>query len=360
MRIVFRVDASLEMGSGHVMRCLTLADALRIRGAECRFVCRQHAGNMINNINQKGYKVHVLPLSGVLSKFDKDSEYATWLGAIGEVDASETLHIVQGLNATPDWLVLDHYTIGESWQQRLRPYCQKIMVIDDLANRRHDCDLLLDQTFSRREEEYGELTPADCLCLTGTSYALLRPEFAEMREFSLARRREPELKQLLITLGGVDKKNVVSEILDALQYAEMPDHLRLIIVIGFNAPWLKQVKERAAQLKWPCDVLTNVENMAQLMTDSDLCIGAAGSTTWERCCLGLPSLMIKLAENQEKTIDVLSSAGTVLRFENPVDLVNAISAKVSKKLLRTLSLQSMQICDGDGTRKVIDCMSNLA
>lgn len=199
MNVVFRVDASLLIGSGHVMRCLSLADALRDRGGECHFICRDHPGHLNDLIARRGYSVHSLAaaeggvaVSGLV--------HGAWLGVGQEQDASEAALILNELK--PDWLVIDHYALDIRWEQQLVRYCKKLMVIDDLADRVHACDLLLDQNLGRAREDYVALLPASGKALIGPEYALLRPEFAALRDYSLQRRRQPRLENILISMGG--------------------------------------------------------------------------------------------------------------------------------------------------------------
>ena len=208
MNIIFRTDASLDIGTGHFMRCLTLADALRERGAECRFVCREHAGNLLDVIRQRGFEAYGLPLGdAVTAKSDVSDNllplHAAWLGADWASDAEQTLAAIGDTKF--DWLIVDHYALDARWEHRLRCSCHRLMVIDDLADRVHDCDLLLDQNLGRTAADYKERVPATCTVLAGAQYALLRPEFAALRAYSLERRAHPKLKRLLITMGGVEQ-----------------------------------------------------------------------------------------------------------------------------------------------------------
>ncbi|MFH0934731.1 MAG: UDP-2,4-diacetamido-2,4,6-trideoxy-beta-L-altropyranose hydrolase, partial [Pseudomonadota bacterium] len=294
--ILIRTDASLDIGTGHVMRCLTLAEALREQGASCRFVCRAHPGNLIDLIRQRGFVVHSLPSDPDWQPRSTEPAHAAWLGADWQADAEQTK--VSAGGTAIDWLIVDHYALDGRWESALRGHSGKIMVIDDLADRVHDCDLLLDQNLGRNAEDYAALVPGGCTLLVGAKYALLRPEFSAQREYSLARRSAPQLKHLLITMGGVDKDDVTGKVLDALRVCTLPADCRISVVMGPHAPWLAQVRERAANMPWPTMVLVNISDMARLMADSDLAIGAAGCTSWERCCLGLPSLMMVLADNQ--------------------------------------------------------------
>lgn len=355
MNILFRVDASLQIGNGHVMRGLTLADALKHEGASCTFLCREHEGNLLALIQDKGHNALALPSSPANispSTTPARQEYLTWLGTTAEEDARQTITALQALALDKlAWLIVDHYALDSEWESALRPYCQKIMVIDDLADRQHDCDLLLDQTFGRNECDYQPLVPEHCTILTGSYYALLRPEFAEWREYSLQRRQEPQLKQLLITLGGVDKDNVTGKVLAALHNSDLPNDCHITIVVGKHAPWLDAVKTQAQQLPWSTEVKVDVSNMAELMANSDLCIGAAGSTTWERCCLGLPSIMIVTANNQIFAAELLKEKISIIKHMIDIKkhLHNFLNHKPSlDKKLQYLSEESSKITDGSG------------
>ncbi|MEO4046302.1 UDP-2,4-diacetamido-2,4,6-trideoxy-beta-L-altropyranose hydrolase [Pseudomonas sp. CAU 1711] len=315
MKVVFRADASLQMGSGHLMRCVTLADALKQKGAECHFLCREHPGHLIEVVRGKGHAVHALPCVPN-SPIDSDGPaHAAWLGTTQEQDAQACLPILQALQ--PDWLIVDHYALDIRWERHLRPFCQRLMVIDDLADRAHQCDLLLDQNLGRQATDYAGLVSKECAVLVGPQYALLRPEFAALREYSLERRRQPKLRSLLITMGGVDQPNATGKVLAALKRSALPDDIRLDVVMGAKAPWLEEVKGISRDMPWPTEVLVNVTDMAQRMADCDLAIGAAGSTSWERCCMGVPALMAVLAENQAAIGCALQRAGAAILIGAP-------------------------------------------
>lgn len=364
MKIVLRVDASIEMGSGHVMRCLTLADALTQAGAECHFICREHPGHLNALITERGHIVYSLPyIEQHKQRQHSNAEelaHANWLGATQEQDLESCIPILKLLQ--PDWLIVDHYAIDERWHQGLRPYCQKIMVIDDLADRQHDCDLLLDQTFGRSSEDYLPLVPQDCQVLCGAQYALLRPEFAQWRDYSLQRRSEGQLEHLLINLGGVDKDNITTDILQALASTTLPESCRITVVMGATAPWVEQVQQQAALMPWPTEVKVGVSNMAELMANSDLAIGAAGATSWERCCLGLPTIMVVIAKNQQTIARNLQEYGAAL-FINQTDIwSDKFSIKINNatQSLKKTQLQSSKVTSGNGIQLVSNVMLDKA
>lgn len=361
MNIVFRADASLNIGTGHVMRCLTLADALREQGAACTFISRPHAGHLLDLITQRGHRAVALPAiaadANPLQTFSGPG-HAHWLGTDWVTDAADTRQALG--NESVDWLVVDHYALDAKWEQALHPACRRFMVIDDLADRPHDCDLLLDQNLGRTAEDYNGLTPDNATRLIGPQYALLRPEFAQLRAESLARRAQPKLKRLLITMGGVDKDNATGQVLDALKACPLPEELEITVVMGPHAPWLQHVQAQAMKMPWATKVLAGVGNMAQLMADSDLAIGAAGGTAWERCCLALPSLILVLAENQQAGAIALQSFGAGLAM-NGVEQIQALLQSILERgttnsLLMDSANAAKQVTDGLGAVKVTQVM----
>ena len=355
MKIVLRVDASLQMGTGHVMRCLTLANALKQQGNQCEFICREHAGNLIGHIRSQGFDVHELPSTGSIAIDGPVLAHAAWLGATQEEDAQQCTSIIRQLK--PDWLIVDHYALDARWEAALAAYYRKLMVIDDLADRPHISDLLLDQTFGRDASDYAPWTPQTCTLLCGSQFSLLRPEFAALRDFSLERRRNPQLQHLLITMGGVDKDNATGKILQALKNTDLPADCHFSVVMGSTAPWLAEVQQLAGQMPWPTTVKVGISDMAQLMAESDLAIGAAGATSWERCCLGLPTIMLVLADNQALAAQILDNAQAVIKLSLDEQLASELAQIVSKLTHGSNRLESMtehakNITDGTGCQHV--------
>jgi UDP-2,4-diacetamido-2,4,6-trideoxy-beta-L-altropyranose hydrolase len=373
MQIVIRADASVQIGTGHIMRCLTLAQALQEKGALVNFICREHLGNLIEFIETKGFKVHRLPLheQGVISeqsdepliniastqqpclKSTRPGQLVTntlfhshWLGSTQYQDTQDCMDVLKTLN--PDWLIMDHYALDETWQVLLEDYYHKLMVIDDLADRKHQCNLLLDQTFGRKPEDYQALVPENCQMLLGSQYALLRPEFSQWREYSLKRREHPEFKKLLITMGGVDPENVTGQVLSALTKCNLPKELEVVVILGATAPHLEVVNEQVKILPYKAQVKVNVTNMAEIMANADLAIGAAGSTTWERCCLGLPSILLVLTENQRIIGKLINDAGAALCIDK--GQLAHIDKQISQvqNQLESFILNAAKVADGTG------------
>lgn len=360
MQIAFRTDASLQIGTGHVMRCLTLADAMRKRGVQSTFMCRQHDGHLLSVIKLRGHTATVLPPTDDEFSTSAVPTHAEWLGTDWASDAIQTRQALG--TQVVDWLVVDHYALDSRWELALRPHTRRIMVIDDLADRPHDCDLLLDQNLGRQVKDYVGLISNHTHTMIGPAYALLRPEFSEWRDHSLQRRAQPKLKHLLITMGGVDMANATGQVLDALIRCELPTDLRITVVMGAVAPWLLHVQAKAAAMPRPTQVLVGVKNMAQLMADSDLCIGAAGSTSWERCCLGLPALQMSLAVNQNEINTALELAESVLTVpaeKLQAELPSVFTQLTKPDVLSSLSKNAAVICDGLGAFKIAQWMEKI-
>ena len=363
MIAIFRTDSSLAVGTGHVMRCLTLADALSSDGFDCRFLCRDLVGNLIDLIVARGYQTYKLPREilkdEASSFFEELTSYSEWLGVSQVHDADQCLDILASLGAS--WLIVDHYALDVVWEAKVRPSVSKLMVIDDLAENFHDCDLLLDQGLGRSKTDYLGKVPFGCQLLCGSNYALLRPEFSKWREVSLSRRSRGELSTLFINLGGVDNSDITCNVLDCLQNSQLPDNCKITVVMGSTAPWIALVRKKAAEMRWKTTVEVGVSNMAELMANSDLAFGAAGSTSWERCCLGLPTFLLVLAENQENIAKTLEEMGAVkvLHLEHLSEEISAISLLNSKELLQRMSKAGSEISDGMGTSRVIKVMKEI-
>jgi UDP-2,4-diacetamido-2,4,6-trideoxy-beta-L-altropyranose hydrolase len=348
MRVIFRVDASLQIGTGHVMRCLTLAKVLKENGANVDFICRQHDGNLISKIQSNGFNVFELTFL-TESKVDDKLSHSHWLGVTQQQDVIECFNILKETKV--DWLIVDHYGIDEDWQKLFKPRYNKLMVIDDLADRYHQCDLLLDQTFGRQQDDYKALVPTNCELLLGPQYALLRPDFSKWRLYSLERRSHSKFKQLLINMGGVDADNVTGKVLKKLKVCNLPHDISIIVVMGASAPHLENVKDIVCTLPYVTTVKVDVDNMAEIMANSDIAIGASGATSWERCCLGLPSIQIVLAKNQQMIAKLLANKEAIRLLQDIEELPNLLENAVS--WMKNTSNISQQISNGKGSLKVL-------
>ena len=288
MKVVIRADASVAIGTGHIMRCLTLAESLRLQTADVLFVCRNEPGNCCDLIRQKGFEVVSLPAG---TAFDPSADAALTAGVLGH---------------GTDCLIVDHYGIDSTWENRLRPHTKCIMVIDDLADRNHDCNVLLDQNlFENMQTRYKGRLPSNCRLFLGPRFALLRDEFITARQYLQA--RDGVVRQMLLFFGGSDPTNETEKALHALGHVECGDILIDVVVRAAN-PARERVRAMCAALPnvtYHCQI----SNMAELMARADLAVGAGGTTTWERCFLGLPTLIVVVAGNQVQPARAADNAG---------------------------------------------------
>jgi UDP-2,4-diacetamido-2,4,6-trideoxy-beta-L-altropyranose hydrolase len=362
LKVAFRVDASMFIGTGHVMRCLTLATELRLKGAHCFFICRELSGNLIDAIKAAGFLVHPIFFESSVSNYlGSNLNPNSFLESQWKEDSDIVLNI---LGEGVDWLVVDHYYLDERWEKKVLPGCKNLMVIDDLANRPHFCDLLLDQTLGRLPADYRGLISSKTQLFIGPSYALIRPIFRSLREQSIKfRKQKNHVDRLMISMGGVDLDNHTLKILEGLRGAPLPSSSDIKVVMGANAPWIDSVNRLALNMPWKTEILVNTPNMAELMAKSDLAIGAAGSTSWERCCLGLPTLICVLADNQRMVADKLIAAKSAKEFFLGAELKNNLYSLIEwisgGNNLSILSGHSLDVCDGEGvyriTEKIITC-----
>jgi UDP-2,4-diacetamido-2,4,6-trideoxy-beta-L-altropyranose hydrolase len=293
-----------------------------------------------------------------------DVVHASWLGCSWAEDASQS---VAALADNPvDWLIVDHYALDVRWHNQLRSVCQHIMVIDDLVDRPYQCELLVDQTAGRLGAEYLPWVEKTTEILCGSRYAMLRPEFAQVRAASLQRRLGANIKQILITMGGVDQHNVTGRVLLALANIRLPQKSHIVVIMGTQAPWLDQVREQARALEVSVEVKVDVAvaDMAILMAESDLAIGAAGATSWERCCLGLPSVMIVLAANQYGVAKALKHAGAAEVIDDPQQIESLLPQLLTDLMTDLQSYRNMSRCaagvtDGLGVERVVQRLEAL-
>ena len=300
MRIAIRVDASSQIGTGHLMRCLTLADALQQRGAQIRFVSRHMPDHLRDMLNTKGHEFSLL--NSIPSKeIVDDSSHAHWLGVSQEQDATDTSQALS--DQAWDWLIVDHYALDARWERVLRNAVKRVLAIDDIADRQHDCDVLLDQNYyTDMQTRYTGKGPAHCQLLLGPRYALLREEFRRVRE--QVKPRNGPVKRILVFFGGVDSDNYTSRAIEALANIGNSD-LHVDVVIGAQHPHRAQTATACAEHDFICHVQT--DRMPELMAAADLAIGAGGSATWERCSLGLPCIVGAVAQNQVQAAKNLSA-----------------------------------------------------
>ena len=301
LRIVFRADAAHSLGTGHVMRCLNLADALADRGALSTFICSRQPGHLGDIIRARGHELEWLP--------DQTAEvppaYADALPLAWQADAAATRAILGARGIRPDWLVVDHYSLDRQWEAAVRNAASRIMAIDDLTGREHQCDVLLNQNLVAASDEHLIGQTGDATVLLGPRYALMSPRYAALRR--RIPRREGPIRRLLIVLGDAGGTNVPGRVLEGA-VALRRDDVLIDVVIALRSPHAEAIRALAASHP-NVTVHQSVPDLANLIAAADLAIGGAGMTSWERACLGRPAVVIDLAENQTPLARALAENG---------------------------------------------------
>ncbi|MDT8903911.1 UDP-2,4-diacetamido-2,4,6-trideoxy-beta-L-altropyranose hydrolase [Anaeroselena agilis] len=288
MNIAIRADASTAIGIGHLMRCLTMAEELKEKSCRVLFISRRLPDNAAAAIRAK-HRLRLLP------------DDLSW-----EEDAELTGDILRRESFRTDRLIVDNYRLDARWETSLRPYSGKIMVIDDLADRPHDCDLLLDQNYYRdAENRYDGLLPGHCRRFFGPRFALLRREFREARKRTAP--RDGKIRRLFVFFGGTDPTGETLKTLTALREWCRPD-IAADIVVGGDNPRREEIRQACATLP-QATFHCQIDNIAALMAHADLAVGTGGTASWERCSLGLPALLVVAAPNQAEVAANLHAAG---------------------------------------------------
>lgn len=350
-RIAFRADATGQIGTGHFMRCLTLADGLKQRGANICFVSRELPMHLRGMLTAKGIGFISLDVEPAEEQAEVLA-HSHWLGVSQKQDAQATIQALSG--QIWDWLVVDHYALDARWENALRSVVKKIMAIDDIADREHDCDVLLDQNFyENMQARYDGKVPTHCKLLLGPHYALLRDEFGKLRE--QVKPRSAGINRILVFLGGVDFDNYTGQAIEAISSAGIRD-VHVDVVIGAQHPCRIGIEKICTELGYSCHVQTN--RMAELMAAADLAIGAGGSASWERCCLGVPALLVALAENQIEIAKGLGAFGACVYIGTKGTVSTSIMQNAVEELIgnpsrvEKISRQAFSLVDGMGVGRV--------
>lgn len=323
------MDGRERAGKGHVMRCLTLAAALRNYGAQIAFSLGTEDHDAVHDVLRSGHRVV--------------SDRPTDL---------EPLDL--------DWLVVDHYQLDAAWEAQMRPLARQLMVIDDLANRPHEADLLLDQGYGAHADHYRPLVNEGCRLLLGTDYTLLRPEFqsARRRRLTTAPTRAPHNMHLFF--GSVDSHELTERF--ARVILENQPNLHISAVIGYSYPSISRLKALACRFPGRFKWQANVSSMADHIAACDVAVGAPGMTTWERACIGLPSLYFAVAQTQIAILERLHVegfcvyAGVASEVSND-QIANSTDTFLGDVIrLRTMHERSIDAVDGKGVRRVCRAM----
>lgn len=351
--IALRVDASSQIGTGHFMRCLALADELSKQDVHIRFLSRNLPAYLTDMLSERGLElvsIETFDESKYNEKETSNLVHASWLGTTQFQDAKAAIKGLSDKNW--DCLIVDHYALDICWENQLRSSTKKIMVIDDLGDRQHDCDILLDQNYYvDMQTRYYDKVPAHCKLLLGPGYALLREEFRIFRE--QAKIRNGKVKKILVFFGGMDPDNFTMLAIKALSLINTK--LDVDVVIGAKHPFEEEIKKNCINNGFVCHVQT--PDMAKLMVQADLAIGAGGTSIWERCCLGLPAISLCVAENQRIQITDAAELGVLLAPVFSQHLINILQIHITSlldnpALLKLISKASMKVVDANGTLKI--------
>jgi len=345
MKVVFRVDASQFIGSGHVMRCLVLAEALRFDGHTVVFATREQTSDLNTFINNKGFELIHLMQPATWQTPKNTADYEAWLQVSEDQDYQDFVSKVVNV----DLVIVDHYGLNALWHKKVKQTLKcKLMVIDDLV-RLHNADIVLDQTLNRCQKEYTDLHP--CLALTGTDFALLKPDFKHVRE-SLLKKQSPQKHTLLISMGGIDQPNASLNVLNALK--NEAQKLPTTVLLSKRSPSYEQVKLFALSNNEWVEHIEFVEDMPNFMSKYSIMIGAPGSTSWERACLGIPSIIVPIADNQKNIAQQLADANAVKVVElNDIktELFSALQDIITQ--WKSYSRHNLALCDGLGCKRTI-------
>lgn len=356
MNVFFRVDSSIKIGTGHVMRCLTLADELKKTGAEVSFITRELPGSLNDFVEMKGFKLYRLPDKSKRRVNGQSTSHSSWLSVGWNLDANQTIEVIEENSSSQvDLLVIDHYAIDYKWENKLKNHVKKILVIDDLADRTHECDFLLDQNYDLYER-YNHLVPKSCELLLGPKYALLRNEFRNARK--KYRDFNRKTSNVLVFFGGTDPTNETEKVIKALEDDLIVGNIHAHVVVGQSNPNKINIKRLCEQLDNTA-FYCQVDHMAELMLKSDLAISAAGSTTWERCCMGLPAITMAVAKNQIDIATHMSQMGIDLYLGESRNVGSFVIQKTFKEAIMNsekiykASVKAMELVDGEGVFRIM-------
>lgn len=334
--VVFRVDASPYIGGGHVIRCLALAYKMKKNGWRVLFATTEVTKCMLgSSFGLEAYDIIIL----------------------AEGEELDPVALTSRNEKGCDLCVIDHYEIDYTYAAALRPWAKKILVIDDLANRTYDCDLLLDQTFGREKQDYISLVPSNCKLLLGAKYALLKPEFFNLRISSLRRREGLDKIQTILVTMGLSDTTLATEFA-LIGIGQSVVDLSVDVVIGSQSINLEKIKSIVKNYPKNLKLHVDSNDMANLMVMADLAIAASGSTSWERACLGLPTLSVVLAENQKSIDNALTEYGAAHSLGDISDMEPGIvtlaieSLSNQMNILKNQSELSSALCDGLGVNRV--------
>lgn len=377
MLIGIRVDASLKMGTGHTYRMLTLAQQLSENGHKVFFVVRRLSGHLIDLV-ARYFPVVELEQPPLISRCDSGEKmslsnhcpHASWLevsyeNEIEQTQAAVNAELIKYGADKLDWLIVDNYAIEKTWQQALKPYSKRIFQVDDLADREHDVEALLDQNYYLKGElRYDGLLPSSAKRLCGPDFALLREEFFTVRQSLLDYTQRLADKHVVLFFGGIDIVNETSKALSGLLMVDSADHFD--VIIGINNPHREQIESLCQKNSERVTLHLQVSNMMDFFAHSYLYVGAVGATTWERCVMALPGIVCSVADNQTQVAQDLNQINGHFYLGLSGELVaedyrDAYQGLLNnKELLTEQSKTCAALVDGLGCRRVVEQLEEIA
>ena len=344
-----RVDAGIEIGDGHFLRCLTLANRLKNKNNQIIFISNKLPKHFVEKIKRSNFKIY--KINGYTHIQEEKLGKKIKKQLINN-DLVETKKIIEKYKNSTNWLIIDHYGIDYFWEKNVRKNIEKIIVIDDLANRKHTCDILIDHNFYKNmKKRYTKLIPNHCKQFIGPKFTLLRPEFYNARKNL---KRKKQFKRILISFGGSDPSNETKKALLAID--DLDEKYTVDVIVGTSNPNKKEIMKLCSKISL-CNFYEQVENISKYMKKADLAIGAGGTSTWERCCLGLPTIVTSLSKDQEKINENLSRIGCVINLgiakkSTKSDYIKILK-EIDSKRLKEISKKCLLLVDGEGVKRTV-------
>ncbi len=353
-KIAFRVDSSIKIGAGHLMRCLNIAKFLRLQGHDCIFISKKHNGNYNHLIEGNDFALIEIDAGDINQINHIDDLYMSWLGSSYSEDAEYTNEILA--NNSCQYLFVDHYGIDERWEECCRTQTLKIIAIDDLANRNHSVDYIIDHNAGRLNADYANINLNDAQLLIGPKYALLHSRYGELRNQAIGKRNSNEIKDILISFGSSNQTPIIKNILESFHNAKINSNFHLTLALGSSINNHEDIYLLAKKITTKIDLHINTNQMPDLILQADFCVGAGGVNALERCCLGLPSAILCLSENQVPGSIALEKMGccNILNSYPSMDysFTDIIDSINNKNDLIKMTNQCFNIVDGKGIERV--------
>jgi len=325
MNLLFRVDASNIIGTGHIYRCINLASIYKKQYPKINiyFISKNHPFNLNEKIREKFtcFEINLNNSNNINLNID------TWLGESQLIDSKKTISVIEQNNLKIDWLIIDHYAINYIWENELKKYVKNICVIDDFTNRKHNCNILINQQINNNEIiKYKNIVNNDCKVLTGNDYLFFHDKYYDLE----INKNIKSLKRINIFMGGADTHNITNTIIDICYNFNKNNNLNIIfdVLIGKSNKYYHQLENKLKEYE-NFNLYYNLNFIGDLLLKADLAIGAPGTSSYERCLTLTPTLMICLATNQKTVIQKFIDSETAIYLGD-------INSNYKEKLLNNL------------------------